>query len=229
MVADQIISVFDPVSHRIVPYEEAAAVDQRWVLVKRPVIIAGGELSLRMLELNFNTISKFYDAPLQMKANNGLLIVDDFGRQQISAQSLLNRWIVPLEKRTDFMSLHTGMKFDIPFDQFLIFATNIDPGKLVDEAFLRRLRHKIKVARPTEEEFEAIFKKVCEAGRIEFRKDAFDYLVANFYKKFEVKFNSCDPRDLIDDVIDDANYYNRPPIMTTESLARAWENHFLDK
>ena len=229
IVGGQIISIFDPVSHITVPYEIAAkSVDQRWVLIKRPVIVVGGELSLRMLELDFNSISKFYDAPLQMKANNGLFIVDDFGRQQISPQSLLNRWIVALERRTDFMSLHTGMKFDIPFDQLVIFATNIEPGKLVDEAFLRRIRYKIKVTHPTEEEFETIFRKVCEANKIEFEKGAFDYLMKNFYKKLDVKFNACEPRDLIDDIIDDANYYNRPPKMTREILTSAWENYFVD-
>jgi SpoVK/Ycf46/Vps4 family AAA+-type ATPase len=190
--------------------------------------MVGGELSLRMLELDFNSISKYYDAPLQMKANNGLFIVDDFGRQQISPQSLLNRWIVPLERRTDFMSLHTGMKFDIPFDQLVIFATNIEPGKLVDEAFLRRIRYKIKVTHPTEEEFEAIFKKVCEANKVEFKKDAFNYLVKNFYKKLGTEFNSCHPRDFVDQIIDNANYYNHPAEMTRESLTSAWEDYFLD-
>ena len=229
IVGGQIISIFDPVSHITVPHERAAnSVDQRWVLIKRPVIMVGGELSLRMLELDFNSISKFYNAPLQMKANNGLFIVDDFGRQQISPQSLLNRWIVPLERRTDFMSLHTGMKFDIPFDQLVIFATNIEPGKLVDEAFLRRIRYKIKVTHPTEEEFEAIFRKVCEASKIEFKKDAFDYLVKNYYKKLGMKFNACHPRDLVDQIIDDANYYNHPGKMTRESLTSAWENYFVD-
>ncbi len=229
IVGGQIISIFDPVSHITVPYKRRAnSIDQRWVLIKRPVIMMGGELSLRMLELDFNSISKFYDAPLQMKANNGLFIVDDFGRQQISPQSLLNRWIVPLERGTDFMSLHTGMKFDIPFDQLVIFSTNIEPEKLLDEAFLRRIRYKIKVTHPTEEEFEAIFKKVCEANKIEFKKDAFDYLVKNFYKKLGTKFNSCHPRDFVDQIIDDANYYNHPGEMTRESLTSVWENYFVD-
>jgi predicted ATPase with chaperone activity len=229
IVGGQIISVFDPVTHISVPNERAAhTVDQRWVLIKRPVVMMGGELSLRMLDLDFNSIAKFYEAPLQMKANNGLFIVDDFGRQQVSPQSLLNRWIVPLERRRDFMSLHTGMKFDIPFDQLVIFATNIEPAKLVDEAFLRRIRYKVKVTHPTEEEFEAIFRKVCESHEIEFRKDAFNYLVKSFYRKLGVKFNACHPRDLIDHIRDDAYYYNRPPRMSNEALALAWENYFVE-
>jgi predicted ATPase with chaperone activity len=229
IVGGQIISVFDPVTHISVPNDRAAhTIDQRWVLIKRPVIMVGGELSLRMLDLDFNSIAKFYEAPLQMKANNGLFIVDDFGRQQVSPQSLLNRWIVPLERRTDFMTLHTGMKFDIPFDQLVIFATNIEPAKLVDEAFLRRIRYKVKVTHPTEEEFELIFRKVCESNEIEFRKEAFDYLVRNFYRKLGVKFNACHPRDLIDHIRDDAHYYNRPPKMTNEGLATAWENYFVE-
>jgi SpoVK/Ycf46/Vps4 family AAA+-type ATPase len=184
--------------------------------------------SLRTLDLDFNRISKFYEASLQMKANNGLFIVDDFGRQQMDSQSLLNRWIVPLERRTDFMTLHTGMKFTIPFDQLVIFATNIEPKKLVDEAFLRRIRYKIKIDHPTEEEYEAIFKKVCESNGIAFRKDVFDYLMKNFYKKLGVRLNACQPRDIIDHIIDDAHYYNCTAQLTKEGIAKAWENYFVE-
>jgi len=138
--------------------------------------MTGGELTLRMLDLDFNPISKFYEAPLQMKSNNGLFILDDFGRQQMDPHSLLNRWIVPLERRTDFMTLHTGMKFDIPFDQLVIFSTNIEPRKLVDEAFLRRIRYKIKIDHPSEKEYKKIFLKVCESNGIEFKTDVYDYL-----------------------------------------------------
>ena len=162
IVGGQIISIFDPVSHIPAKAEkEVNCTDARWVLVKRPVIMTGGELTLKTLDLDFNNISKFYEASLQMKANNGLFIVDDFGRQQVEPKHLLNRWIVPLERGVDFMTLHTGMKFDIPFDQIVIFSTNIEPSKLVDEAFLRRIRYKIKIDHPTEDEYEAIFKKIC--------------------------------------------------------------------
>jgi len=228
-VGGQIITIFDPVTH--VPFKHEnndESVDQRWLLIKRPVIMAGGELSLKMLDLEFNPISKFYEAPLQMKANNGLFIVDDFGRQQVSAQSLLNRWIVPLERRTDFMTIHTGMKFHIPFDQLVIFATNLDPKDLVDDAFLRRIRYKIKIDHPSPEEYEAIFRKVCALNGLEFRKEIFDYLMKEFYRRSGVKLNACHPRDLIDHIIDDAHYYNHPPELTKKSIAMAWDNYFVE-
>jgi len=233
IVGGQIICVFDPVTHILNGNDKRNEkkpeyTDQRWVLIKRPVIMTGGELTLKTLDLDFNPISKFYEASLQMKANNGLFIVDDFGRQQMDPQNLLNRWIVPLERRTDFMTLHTGMKFDIPFDQIVIFATNLEPKHLVDEAFLRRIRYKIKIDHPSEDEYEAIFRKVCEANGIAFRRDILDYLIKNYYKKFDVKFNACHPRDIVDHVIDDAHYYNRSAQLSKESVDIAWENYFVE-
>jgi predicted ATPase with chaperone activity len=229
IVGGQIICVFDPVNHITVkPGKEAAAADQRWLLIRRPAIMTGGELTLRTLDLDFNNIAKYYEASLQMKANNGLFIVDDFGRQQIDPQNLLNRWIVPLERRTDFMTLHTGMKFDIPFDQLVIFATNIEPKKLVDEAFLRRIRYKIKIDHPVEGEYEAIFKRVCESNGIVFKRDVFEYLMKNYYKKLDVKLNACHPRDLIDHIIDDAHYYNQSAQLTNEGIDIAWQNYFVE-
>lgn len=229
IVGGQIITVFDPVNHIPVNSENATVnTDQRWIKIKRPVIMTGGELTLKTLDLDFNTIAKYYEASLQMKANNGLFIVDDFGRQQMDPQNLLNRWIVPLERRTDFMTLHTGMKFDIPFDQIVIFATNLEPKNLVDEAFLRRIRYKIKIDHPTEDEYEAIFRKVAEANGIPFKRDMLDYLIKNYYKKYNVKFNACHPRDIIDHVIDDAHYYNRTAQLSKESIDIAWENYFVE-
>ena len=229
IVGGQIITVFDPVTHIVNGAEKRTEpTDQRWVLIKRPVIMTGGELTLKTLDLDFNLISKFYEASLQMKANNGLFIVDDFGRQQMDPQNLLNRWIVPLERRVDFMTLHTGMKFDIPFDQIVIFATNLEPRHLVDEAFLRRIRYKIKIDHPTEDEYEAIFRKVCDANGVIFRRDIMDYLIKNYYKRFGVKFNACHPRDIIDHVIDDAHYYNRNAQLSKESVDIAWENYFVE-
>jgi hypothetical protein len=230
IVGGQIINIFDPVNHYPVTGEAyVPEVDQRWVRVRRPVIITGGELTLKTLDLDFNTISKFYEAPLQMKANNGLFIVDDFGRQQMDPQALLNRWIVNLDRRIDFMSLHTGMKFEIPFDQLVIFATNLEPKTLVDEAFLRRIRYKIKVDYPTEEEYEQIFRRVCALNKVESLPGVFDYLVRHYYKKLGVPFNACHPRDIIDHVIDDSRFYNHPPQMTREDIDTAWENYFVEK
>ena len=229
IVGGQIIKVFDPVTHIPVNAESSSEhIDHRWIKIKRPVVMTGGELTLKTLDLDFNPISKFYEASLQMKANNGLFIVDDFGRQQMEPQHLLNRWIVPLERRTDFMTLHTGMKFDIPFDQIVIFATNLEPKNLVDEAFLRRIRYKIKIDHPTEDEYEAIFMKVTEAHGIPFRRDMLDYLIKHYYKKYGVMFNACHPRDIVDHIIDDAHYYNKTAQMNKESIDIAWENYFVE-
>jgi len=228
-VESEIITVYDPVNHIAVkPELGAEGVDQRWVRVQRPVIMAGGELTLKTLDLEFNPISKFYEAPAQMKANNGLFILDDFGRQQVDPMKLLNRWIVPLERRTDFFTLHTGMRFEIPFDQLVIFSTNIEPKNLVDEAFLRRIRYKVRIDHPTLQEYERIFKKMCESNAITFKKDAFDYLIEDYYRKFNVKLNACHPRDIIENIVDDAHYHNCSPELTKETVSAAWKNYFVE-
>ena len=228
LVGGQIITVYDSVNHVAAPPEQARAdVDQRWILCRRPVVLAGGELTLRMLDLDFNAVSKFYEAPLQMKANNGLFIVDDFGRQLVEPRQLLNRWIVPLERRTDFLGLHTGMKFEIPFDQLVVFSTNLDPERLVDEAFLRRIRYKIRIERPSLAEFEAIFRKACAASAVEFRPEVFAHLVETYYRRLGVELNACHPRDIVDHIVDEAHYRNHPPEMTPEAIASAWESYFV--
>ena len=227
IVGGQIITIYDPVNHIPDSEDKSQNSDNRWMCIKRPVIITGGELTLQTLDLDFNPISKFYEASLQLKANNGLFIVDDFGRQRMEPQHLLNRWIVPLERCTDFMTLHTGMKFEIPFDQLVIFATNLEPKNLVDEAFLRRIRYKIKIDHPTEDEYEAIFKKICASNGIEFRKNVFDLLLKN-YKQLGIKLNACHPRDLIEHIIDDSHYYNHAPELTPEAAVAAWENCFVE-
>jgi len=229
LVGDDVITMYDPVTH--IPVENVSfddKIDTRWVMTRRPVVMTGGELTLRMLDLEFNPISKFYEAPLQMKANNGLFIIDDFGRQQIDPHHLLNRWIVPLERRNDFLSLQSGMKFEIPFDQLSVFATNIEPKKLVDEAFLRRIPYKIKIDHPTEHEYKEVFRRVCASNHVEFREDVFEFLVENFYHRLGVKFNACHPRDIVDNFLDNARYLESKPAMTRESVTTAWENYFVD-
>ena len=232
-VGGQIIAVFDPVNHVPVidmPNEDTAvdAIDRRWVRIQRPIVMTGGELTLRMLDLEFNTIAKFYEAPLQMKANNGLFILDDFGRQQMDPQSLLNRWIINLDRQIDFMSMHTGMKFEVPFDQLVIFATNLDPKSLVDEAFLRRIRYKIKIEHPTEAEFREIFERVCRMNGIPFRHDVFDHLIEHWYRRHNIAFNACHPRDLIDHVIDLARFFDETPELHRDTIDHACENYFVD-
>jgi energy-coupling factor transporter ATP-binding protein EcfA2/predicted transcriptional regulator len=228
-VGGQVILMFDPVTH--IPADTEADItdiDQRWIKIKRPVVMTGGELTLKMLDLDFNPISKFYEASLQMKANNGLFIADDFGRQLVEPQALLNRWIVPLDRQVDFMTLHTGMKFEIPFDMLIIFSTNLEPKSLGDEAFLRRIRYKINIELPTEEVYETIFKKVCEKNAIPFDKKIFEYLIQNYYRKYQVGLNGCHPRDIIDHIIDSAHYHMHAPILTQEGIDAAWRNYFVD-
>ncbi len=228
IVGGQIISLFDPISHfPVEPDRDIEQIDQRWLRIKRPVVMTGGELTLRMLDLDFNPISKYYEASLQMKANNGVFIADDFGRQQIEPQRFLNRWIVPLDRRVDFMTLHTGMMFVIPFDMLVVFATNIDPKDLVDDAFLRRIRYKIKIGQPTVEEFEEIFKMVCKKNQISFNKETFEYLLGH-YRKYDVQINACHPRDIIDHIVDNARYYSHAPQLTKEGIDMAWQNYFVD-
>lgn len=238
LVEDDVIMLYDPVTHEAVNQGDVTESDirlikrtlpdARWIEIKRPVVMAGGELDLSMLDLEFNEISRFYQAPLQMKANNGIFIIDDFGRQQMDPQDLLNRWIVPLERRTDFLSLQSGMKFEIPFDQLVIFSTNLEPKNLVDEAFLRRIRYKIKIDHPSEPEFKQIFKAVCESNGVVYREEMIDFLMERFYRRTGRALNACHPRDLIDHIIDDAHYHCYKPELTEASLTAAWETYFVE-
>lgn len=222
----QVIVVYDDVNHHQVPEKSDSDIhDQRWVRVRRPVVSTGGELTLESLDLRFNSFSKYYEAPLHMKANNGIFILDDFGRQMVNTESLLNRWIIPLDQRADYLTLHTGMKFEIPFDQLVIFATNMPPKKLVDEAFLRRLRYKVKIDHPTMNQFHKIFQNICYSNQLEYNPKAFQYLITK-YKDYNIKINGCHPRDLIDHIIDEANYLGKPPEMTRASIDTAWDNYF---
>ena len=226
IVDRQVIKVFDPINHK--PIAEEAHGDARWVLCKRPIIMVGGELNLKMLDLDFDEVFKFYEAPLQMKANGGIFIIDDFGRQMVRPIDLLNRWIVPLERGTDFLTLHTGKKFEVPFDEIIVFSTNLEPRQLVDEAFLRRIRYKIKIDHPPREEYCQIFQRLAEQKGLEFRKDVLDYLLKEHYEKTGVRLNACHPRDIIDQIIDIARYRETPPVMTKEVIDGAWANYFVE-
>ena len=226
LAGGQIIVVYDEINHQAAAGGNAiGAYDQRWIRVKRPVIFAGGELTLKSLDLEFNPTTKFYEAPLQVKANGGVFVVDDLGRQLIDPQILLNRWIVPLERRADFLTLSTGLKFEVPFDQLVIFATNISPKELADEAFLRRLRYKILMDSPSLEEYQKIFVAICRYHRIPFDREAFSRLLSN-YRKYKLKLIGCHPRDLIDHIIDEAHFLKETPVLTPDAIDRAWENYF---
>ncbi len=228
LVGGEIVTVFDPVNHEALPLQpNSNHVDHRWVPIRRPVVKGGGELALTMLDLDFNPISKFYEAPLQMKANNGLFVVDDFGRQQVSPRRLLNRWIVPLERKIDFLTLHTGMKFEIPFDQLVIFATNIEPQELIDEAFLRRIRYKIKIDHPSESQYREIFRNACNTYQFDFSEEIYQHLLKDYYHKQGRQLTACHPRDLLEIILDYACYSGSSPQLTKESLANAWDSYFV--
>lgn len=232
-VEGNVIRVFDEINHKPFPNggHSNSECDQRWVACCRPTVIVGGELTVDMMDLSFNPTMKFYEAPLQLKANNGLFIVDDLGRQRISAQELLNRWIIPLENRQDFLRLHTGQKFAIPFDQFLIFATNIEPHKLMDAAFLRRIRAKVKVNHVTREQFKEIFHLVCRQHRLEANGDQGDlveYLLTTYYDGGQRPMDACHPRDLIEQILDYCTFHRLPPTLSRENLDRACGIYFVE-
>jgi hypothetical protein len=235
-IEGQIIKVYDQVNHQLVP--EAADAngstqarvkprDQRWLKIRRPVIIVGGELTLETLDLVYDPSNMFYEAPFQMKANGGMFLIDDFGRQQVSPQNLLNRWIVPLEKRIDFLTLHTGRKIEIPFDVMIVFSTNLAPKDLVDEAFLRRIRHKIEIGNPSFEEFREIFKRVAQAKGVPYDDQGFMYLAKTHYHEAKRPWRAVHPRDLIDQLLDIAAYLNMPPTMSKDLIDRACAAYFV--
>jgi hypothetical protein len=229
-VEGNVIRVFDEISHQPHGSAEthAEAGDRRWVRCRRPAVLVGGELTLSMLDLAYNPTLKYYEAPLQLKANNGCFIVDDFGRQQISPQELLNRWIIPLENRQDFLCLHTGQKFAVPFDQFLVFATNLEPRTLVDDAFLRRIRSKVKVSHVSREQFIEIFRLMCQQYQLEFDLEVVDYLLATHYADDHRFLDACHPRDLLEQILDYCKFHQQPPSLTRENLDRACRVYFVD-
>jgi predicted ATPase with chaperone activity len=227
----QIIKVFDPESHQAIGSEEeqlaeANHVDNRWVRCTPPIVITGGELTLSDLNLIWSDTNRYYEAPLQLKANGGMLVIDDFGRQQMPPSDLLNRWIVPLEENIDYLTFHTGKKFPIPFETLLIFSTNLDPQSLVDEAFLRRISHKMKVDNPTEQQYGEIFKDVCTARGIGFDEDVYNYLLRRYYAEVDRPYRACHPRDLLKQLANYAIYRHEPQAMTTELIDLAARTYF---
>ena len=238
-VNGEVLVLFDPVYHRPVepPAMDVAKAswldggpthDQRYVLIHRPVVLTGGELSLDQLDLQYDQAAKLYQAPFQMKANGGVLIVDDFGRQRVPPRDLLNRWIVPLEKKVDYLTLHTGGKFPVPFDCLLIFATNIPPTNLVEEAFLRRIHYKIRVESPTRDQYERIFQRYCEQNGIAYDPQAVAQIWREFYEVFSIAPRGCHPRDLLDHLFDIATYMEVEAQLTPELVRLAGKSYFLD-
>jgi predicted ATPase with chaperone activity len=211
-----IIKVYDPIVHQAVEEDDKDGMaslilkgpshDERFIKVKRPTIVVGGELILEQLDLKYNTVGKFYEAPFQMKANGGIFMIDDFGRQQVRPMDLLNRWIIPLEKRYDYLTTVTGTKIEVPFDELLIFSTNLDPNQLADEAFLRRIKFKIEIRNPDEHQWRQIWRLVCRNRQVEFDERGIDYLVEKWYRPTNRPFRMCQPRDILDQMISIAKY-----------------------
>jgi len=227
-VDGQIITVYDSVVHERIDRPMSHENDARWVLCRRPRVVVGGELTIEMLDLQFNPATKFYAGPVQMKANNGLLIVDDFGRQRLRPEELLNRWVVPLDRRIDFLTLAGGKKIEIPFDMFVVFATNIDPNELVDEAFLRRIQTKIKIGSVTHEQFHEIFRRVCSEFEVRYEAEAVDKLMEQIEEELKQPLRPCYPRDLVQQVCWAARYERREPQLDQETLRQACHNYFLE-
>ena len=227
VVDGQVITVYDPAIH--LPAEQAAPADsdRRWMLCQRPRVIAGGELTIEMLDLQFNPLSKFYVAPVQVKANNGLLIVDDFGRQRVRPEELLNRWVVPLDRRIDFLTLAGGRKLEVPFDVLVVFATNLDPSTLADEAFLRRIQTKIKVDNIGREQFHEITRRVCESFGLEYDPAVADHLADVIATELRQPLRACYPRDIVHQVVWGARYRRQDATLTREAVDQACRSYFL--
>ena len=232
----QIVTVYDPVNHESLEStgDEAVSIvrsaprDRRWVRIRRPVVIVGGELTLDMLDLSFNPISKFHEAPLQMKANGGVFLVDDFGRQRMRPQDLLNRWIVPLESRVDYLTLHTGTKFQVPFDVLIVFATNLDPLSLADEAFLRRIPYKIPIGDPTLDAVHRDLRAGLPPQGPPLPSGDGGVPHAAALHADQPSAARVSPRDLLDQVIALSRYRGHEPVITREMIDAACRAYFVD-
>jgi predicted ATPase with chaperone activity len=242
-VEGQIIVLYDPVYHDVVEAEgtsehdplsdspifhEGQAHDDRYAVIRRPVVFVGGELTLGMLELQYDEHTRIYQAPPHVKASGGVFIIDDFGRQLVRPRDLLNRWMVPLEKRIDYLALRNGYKFPVPFDCLVIFSTNLNPLELVDEAFLRRIRYKIMVESPNRAQYEEIFRRCCDANGILYESTRVEHVYKQFYERLRMAPRGCHPRDIVDTVCNVAKYENVQPSLSIELLDRACRSYFLD-
>jgi predicted ATPase with chaperone activity len=226
-VDGQIITVYDPLVHKRVPELEPEDRDERWVLCQRPTVLVGGELTVEMLDLQFNPQTKFYVGPVQMKANNGVLIIDDFGRQRLRPEELLNRWVVPLDRRIDFLTLAGGKKIEMPFEMLVVFASNMDPAELVDAAFLRRIQTKIKIGAASDDQFREIFRRVATAQGVEWDAGICNDLIDFIRGVLGQELRSCYPRDIVNQVRWAAQFQGKTPHLDSAALMQAVEAYFL--
>jgi predicted ATPase with chaperone activity len=228
-VDGQLITVFDPTLHTRLAHMEPQNHDERWVLCQRPSVMVGGELTIEMLDLQFNPSTKFYTGPVQMRANNGVLIIDDFGRQRVRPDELLNRWVVPLDRKIDFLTLAGGRKIEMPFEMLVVFASNLDPAQLLDAAFLRRIQSKIHIGEVSDEEFCEIFRRVAVDRKID-SDDAVAHTLIDFvHGTLKQELRSCYPRDIINQICWAAKYEGKEPQINHRTVMRAIESYFLTK
>jgi hypothetical protein len=225
-IDSQIIRIFDPHCHRQVP-EKASAVehDRRWVEIERPMIIVGGELTLADTDLAWSETAKFYEAPFQLKSNGGTLVIDDFGRQQVAPRDLLNRWALPLERRIDFLTLHNGQKIEVPFEQLVVFSTNLNEKELVDEAFLRRMGYRARIETPNVDAYVEIFKRAARLLGFALEPGSVEHVLRKYEREQRV-MKSCEPRDLLNRISDICLFEGIEPKLTTELIDLAWQNYF---
>jgi hypothetical protein len=232
LIDGEIMRLFDPLNHQPRPLRNSEGllvesnIDRRWIRVLRPTIIAGGELTMSMLEITRNPDTNICEAPLQLKSNCGVLLMDDFGRQRISVQELLNRWMIPLEQRHDYLSLQSGKRFKVPFDQLVVFSTNLQPKDLVDDAFLRRIPYKIEVPNPSETEFRKLFHIMAKTMTIAYKPELLDYLISTHYKGVGRSFRNCQPRDLLMQIRSYCLFNNIPLQVSKETIDFAVDNYF---
>ena len=225
-VDGQIILMYDPVVHTTIDEEIDPNIDARWILCRRPCIVVGGELIPSMLELRLDESSGLYAAPMQMKANNGIFIIDDFGRQLMSPRDLLNRWIVPLDRKVDYLTLRYGVKFQVPFELMVVFSTNLDPSDLADEAFLRRIHNKIYVEAVDANSFDQIFQRVMQGRRLQTDHDSSEFLRQLCLREGRTELRACYPSDIANIIVSIGKYEGRPPLITKSNLERAANLYF---
>ncbi len=233
-IDDTVVQVFDPLIHKQLQHNPSndnlkleKGHDPRFVVCERPVAITGGELTTEMLEIHYEPSTRLYEAPLQLKANNGLFIIDDMGRQKVSPAAIFNRWIVPMEEKRDYLTLGSGRHFTVPFDVVLIFSTNIHPLELADEAFLRRIGYKIEFGTLTAEQYEHIWRDACATYQVEYQAHVLDYVINELHSKRQVPLLPCHPRDLLGMAVDHAVYENNSREVSIDHLHWAWDNYFV--
>jgi hypothetical protein len=231
-----IIQVYDPIYHQkieddkpeVLSLTEHSGYDRRWFRCKRPFIVTGGELTMEMLDLSYNSVSKVYDAPFQVKANNGIYLIDDFGRQKATPQEILNRWIVPMERNIDYLSFQSGGKMTVPFEAFLIFSTNLRPDNLGDEAFLRRIQYKMFLRSPNPPEYIQIFDRYARSKQLDCAPGVAQSFIERHYVSGGKRYRRCHPRDIINHAIDIINFENLPKKLTPELLDHAFNSCFVE-